>query len=319
MRGLAGAAAVLVVLACGHAVYRGDRAPPDGPRVTDQSDGGAPGAPWVVDAERAAEDIAAGALLLDARAADQYAAGHVPGAVAVQWQMFSAPGDAERGRLHDDDGVLQAAVDGLGVRADVPIRVVGDPVLGWGEDGRIVWTLRTLGHDAVALVDGGHAALVGAGLSETVDPGRAPAADFTIERRGDWSIETEALRTLVAEGAVERGAVVVVDAREAREYAGETPYGEARGGHVPGAVHLHYKALLTGQGFLRPRPELEAALADRGIARGAPVVVYCTGGVRSGWFVAALTALGFEDVRNYPGSMWAWAAGPADAFPLETE
>ncbi len=309
-----------VALACGHAVYRGDRAPPEGQRVTDGDGGLDPSAaPWVVDAQRALVDVGEGALLLDARAADQYAAGHVEGAVAVQWQLFSAEGDIERGRLHPDDAVLQAAVDGLGVRGDTPVRVVGDPVLGWGEDGRIVWMLRTLGHDDVALVDGGHAALAAAGAAVVTAVAPAPTADFTIQRRDDWSIETPALRALVADGAVQRGDVVLIDAREAREYAGETPYGERRGGHVPGAAHLHYRDLLTPQGFLRPVAELQSLLAERGAQPAAPIVVYCTGGVRSGWFVAALSALGYADVRNYPGSMWAWAAGPPEAFPLETD
>lgn len=318
---LAALAVLGVALACGHAVYRGDRAPPEGQRVTDGDAGAGETAerPWVVDAGRALADLDAGALLLDARAAEQYAAGHVAGAVPVPWQLFSAEGDVERGRLHPDDAVLQAAVDGLGVRGDTPVRVVGDPVLGWGEDGRIVWTLRTLGHTDVALVDGGHAALVSAGAAVDGQAVRPPTGDFVIERRDDWSIETAELRELLADGAVERGEVVLIDAREAREYAGETPYGESRGGHVPGAVHLHYRALLTAQGFLRPIEALRTILDGRGARPEVPVVVYCTGGVRSGWFVAALTALGHADVRNYPGSMWAWAAGPADAFPLETD
>jgi len=321
VRWLAGVAAVATALACGHAVYRGDRAPAEGPRVTDGDDGGLPGAgaPWIVDAEQALAQVRAGALLLDVRAADRYAAGHVAGAVPVRWQQFSSPGESELGRLHPDDAVVEAAARGLGVHADVPVRVVGDPVLGWGEDGRIVWTLRTLGHDDVALVDGGHAALVGAGASIDTAAVRPMAGDFTVDRRDDWSIATDGVRALLDDGAVGRGQTVLIDAREAREYAGETPYGEPRGGHIPGAVHLHYRALLTAQGFLRPVAELEALLTGLGADAGTPVVVYCTGGVRSGWFVAALTALGDREVRNYAGSMWAWAAGPADAFPLETD
>ena len=323
---LAGAGLLAVILACGHAVYRGDPTPPEGERVTDdRSDAGDPaGTAWVVDAEQALADVRDGARLLDARTVEQYAAGHVVGATAVQWQAFSAEGDVERGRLSPDDAVLQAAIDALGIRADAPVRVVGDPVLGWGEDGRIVWTLRTLGHGDVALVDGGHAALVTAGAEVRTDgatapAGPAPVGGMRIDRRLDWSIDTAALQALLDDGAVERGEVVLIDAREAREYAGETPYGESRGGHVPGAVHLHYRALLTAQGFLRPVAELQQILESRGARPGLPVVVYCTGGVRSGWFVAALSALGHGDVRNYPGSMWAWAAGPPDAFPLETD
>lgn len=309
------AGALAALLACGHVVQRGDRDPPDGERVTDDP----AAAPWIVDADTARADLEAGALLLDARDAGQHAAGHLRGAIPVSWLAFSAPGEAERGALHPDDAVLQAAVDALGVRRDTPVRVIGDPVLGWGEDGRVVWTLRTLGHPDAALVDGGHAALAGAGWPADTAAATPPAPDFAIARDDTWTIDTAALRALLDDGAVARGEVIVVDAREPREYAGETPYGEARGGHLPGALPLHYRELLTGSGYLRPRAELDALLAGRGITAGAPVVVYCTGGVRSGWFVAALTALGHADVRNYPGSMWAWAAAPAETHPLETD
>ena len=46
--------------------------------------------------------------------------------------------------------------------------------------------------------------------------------------------------------------IALLDVREPREYAGETPYGESRGGHVPGAKHLFYKALLESDGKVLP-------------------------------------------------------------------
>lgn len=299
------ASAVVVTLAlslttaCGHAIERGGK-------------GSAADGDWVVTAAQALADAQAGALLLDARTAAQHAAGHVAGAVRVDWQVFSAPGESERGDLHPDDARLQAALVALGVRGEVAVRVVGDPVAGWGEDGRIVWTLRALGHDDAALVDGGHAAMVAAGAAVTTAASAAPAGAFTVRRTGAHAITTAALRELVDS----RGPAVIVDAREPREYAGETPYGERRGGHLPGAVSLHYQSLLAPGGALLPREELQARLAAAGITADRPVVVYCTGGVRSGWFVVVLRALGFGDARNYAGSMWQWAAGPAAEYPL---
>ncbi len=97
---------------------------------------------------------------------------------------------------------------------------------------------------------------------------------------------------------------MVLDVRTRAEYDGATPYGSVRGGHVPGAEHLEWTALFDEQGALRPRAELEALLP----ARGARVVAYCTGGVRSGFVYAVLRALGRDDVANYPGSWWEYAA-----------
>lgn len=300
-----------VIIACGHRIYRGDRSPPEGPSA---ADGG-----WVVSSADALLEIEAGARVLDVRSADAFAAGHIPGAVRVEWQAFSALGEADKGDLHPDDAVLADALAPLGLSAEVPVRVVADPVNGWGEDGRIVWMLRTLGHPDAALVDGGVAALVEAGATLSTEAATPPPGDFVIARDPSYAIDTTTLRGLIADGASTAGEVVLVDAREAREYAGETPYGETRGGHLPGAVHLHYKSLLTPTGYLLPRDALEALLTEEGITADTPVVVYCTGGVRSGWFVAVLRAMGFADVRNYAGSMWQWSAGPAEAFPLEVD
>ena len=109
--------------------------------------------------------------------------------------------------------------------------------------------------------------------------------------------------------------LVVLDVREPREYEGKTPYGESRGGHVPGAQHIWYKDLIGKDGKLLPRAEIEKVLAGKGVTRETEVVAYCTGGIRSGWFTNLLNDLGYK-ARNYAGSMWEWSAQPAAEYPL---
>jgi thiosulfate/3-mercaptopyruvate sulfurtransferase len=108
---------------------------------------------------------------------------------------------------------------------------------------------------------------------------------------------------------------VVLDTREPREYRGETPYGETRGGHVPGARHLFYKDLQAEDGRLLPPARLKARLAALGIGEGTEIVAYCTGGVRSGWVTTVLNDLGLR-ARNFAGSMWDWSAGDPAEYPL---
>ena len=109
---------------------------------------------------------------------------------------------------------------------------------------------------------------------------------------------------------------MIIDTRERREYEGGTPYGETRGGHVPGAVHLHYRSLLRKDGRLRSPGALKRLLQKAGISSNKEIIAYCTGGVRSGYVVAVLAHLGFSKVLNYAGSMWAWAAADAKQHPL---
>jgi len=101
---------------------------------------------------------------------------------------------------------------------------------------------------------------------------------------------------------------LIWDTREDREFAGATPYGEARGGHIPGAVGLWYGELLQPDGTLLPEPQLRELLTLHGIRPDRLVITACTGGVRSGFAYAVLRDLGYPQVANYDGSMWEWSA-----------
>jgi thiosulfate/3-mercaptopyruvate sulfurtransferase len=269
---------------------------------------------WIVAPVEAQQLIAQGATLLDARSESLQRNGTLQGAIGVSWQQFSQPDAPERGNLLKDDATLMQKLRQVGIFNHRPVVVMADPAHGWGEDGRIVWMLRTLGHQSAVLIDGGYPALVNAGLPQTRSIAHAAAipGDFVIHRVADWEIQRDPLKA-----ALGRKKLVVVDVRESREFNGKTPYGEQRGGHIPGAIHLHYKALLDANGKLVPRAKILAKLQALGISPDADIVAYCTGGIRSGWFTSVLTSLGFR-ARNYAGSMWEWSASPVADYPLVT-
>lgn len=188
--------------------------------------------------------------------------------------------------------------------------VVGDPPDDWGEDGRIVWMLRAAGHPRVALVDGGIDALARAGASFTMKRTAPTPGRFVV--RPVSSLSTSA-STLQSDGAI------VLDTRELREFDGATPYGESRGGHVPGAKHLYFEDLMNPDGTVLADVEIAARLEKLGASRSTKLVTYCTGGVRSAWVLVVLKNAGFKSVRNYPGSMWEWSSSNPAAHPLETD
>lgn len=267
------------------------------------------GGKWSIDVATAKTLIGEGAVVLDARGQDLKDAAPLANAVSVEWPYFTKEDKAQKGQLLDDDAELGKRIQALGISTDVPVVVVADSVKGWGEDGRIVWTLRTLGHPDAFFVDGGVAALVAAG-----DPGiKAPAGagTFTVKRVAAFEIKKEELRTLIGASNV-----VVLDTREPREYAGETPYGETRGGHVPGAKHIFYKDLQDADGKLLPASAIKEKLAALGVDENTEVVSYCTGGIRSGFVTAVLNDIGLK-ARNYAGSMWDWSSADAASYPLE--
>ena len=283
--------------------------PPDGPPY-------AGGGTWIVGAERAQALLRDGAVLLDARTDAQYRAGHLRGAVFAPWTRFSRTEARLRGMLLSDDDELGRRIGALGLSNGDRAVVMGDPIAGWGEDGRIVWMLRSLGLPSAVMVDGGHRALADRGLEISTSRPTPTAKTFTVKRDSALSISRDDLLAAVNAGQANNSSTALVDTREQREFDGATPYGEQRGGHVPGSVHLYFGSFINTFGYLRPRSTIEDRLRRVGLSPSRPVVAYCTGGVRSAWFVALLRDLGYTDVRNYAGSMWDWSAGPVDQFPL---
>ncbi len=263
---------------------------------------------WLLSAEKALPKLAT-ATVLDTRGAAAFGLSHVDGSTRVTWQQFSKKKSANRGELLSDKA-LKTAIEAVGVRNDRTVIVVGDPHA-WGEDGRVVWMLRAAGHNAAFLVDGGYPALKKAGA--TTGPGFSASKAV-----GNFNLQWNPKLTASAQDlqAASTSKTVVFDVREKREYDGETPYGESRGGHVPGAKHLYFKDLMDKDGKLLPRESIEKTLADLGVDHSTPVIAYCTGGIRSGWLVAVLASMGYE-AANYAGSMWQWSSLPAKDFPLE--
>ncbi|MBF2035920.1 MAG: sulfurtransferase [Leptolyngbyaceae cyanobacterium T60_A2020_046] len=267
---------------------------------------------WVVSPAEAKFLIEQGAVVLDVRDVGVQRQGRLQGAIAVQWQAFSETVDPQQGNLLDDDTLLSEKLQAIGISAQHPVVVVGDPQRGWGQEGRVVWMLRTLGHGQSVMVDGGFAALkqVGLPLSRAVETVAPAPGDFMVQRTDQWTLYQDDLRQAIATNRL-----VILDTRERREFEGAVPYGERQGGHLPGAIHLHYRELLDAEGRLRPEAERLALLQERGIPQDAAILAYCTGGVRSAWLTVVLVDMGF-DAKNYPGSMWEWSAGSRDRYPL---
>lgn len=232
----------------------------------------------LVDAAEARRLADAGATVLDTRDALDFWSGHVPGAVRADWRAATV-GGLTSGTLAPAD-TAAAVYAALGVDDARPVLVVGAWAEGWGEEGRVAWDLVYLGHPAVHVLSGGMEAWDGPTTvwPSTVRPGR-----FTPRPRPE-------VRATAAD--VARGGRPLVDVREPEEYAGARRYGEARGGHVEGAVNHPWRTLLDGS---TPLPGGEAP------------IVYCTGGVRSAMVWVLLRDAGRIGAANYDGSWWEWA------------
>lgn len=268
---------------------------------------------WILTPNQAKQLISQSATILDTRNKLAWFLGHIPDAIHVTWQEFSQPEKPHQGNLLKDENLLQQKLRKLGISNSKPVIVIGNPAHNFGEEGRIVWMLRTLGHNSAAFVDGGYNALVKAGIQTTFAANQPQQiGDFVVNRTALWEIQRDELKANLAENKL-----IVIDTREKREYNGATPYGEQRKGHIPGAVHFYFKDLIDNKGNLLPTEEIITKLARLGIQLDTPIATYCTGGIRSAFFVSVMANLGLTNVKNYAGSMWEWSAENANSYPLK--
>jgi thiosulfate/3-mercaptopyruvate sulfurtransferase len=238
----------------------------------------------------------------------RYRAGHVPGARYFHLDRdLAGPPDGSNGRHPLPDPVLLAAR----LRAAGLCR--GEQVVAYDGSGgafaaRLWWLLRWLGHEAVAVLDGGLPAWVAAGLP--VESGEAPAAasgDFDVgASHDDMIVDTAAV---LANLRAPR--FLVVDARTAARFRGEPNPLDPVAGHIPGASNRFYGDNLDAAGRFRPAAELKAAFANvLGGVSPDEVVLQCGSGVTACHNALAMAVAGLPGARLYSGSWSEWIADP---------
>jgi thiosulfate/3-mercaptopyruvate sulfurtransferase len=220
------------------------------------------------------EDLAAalreppGPVLLDVRWAlggpagkEDYAAGHIPGAVFVDLEReLSAP--AGRGGRHPlpDPAGFAAAMRAKGVSNERGV-VVYDAG-GALSAARAWWLLRYHGHPRVAVLDGGLAAWKAAGEPVSVE---VPSPD-----PGDFEPHPGAMALLDADSAARLAQTgVLLDARAPERFRGELEPIDPVAGHIPGARNRPATDNLTDDGRFRSPDELRRAMGDLGVDRPA--------------------------------------------------
>jgi len=237
---------------------------------------------------------------------DRYAAGHIPGALFVDWRHAFTDRDAEVPVTVAAPAAVAAEATALGIGEGTPVVTYDDYRNALA--GRIAWVLRSHGGDA-RILDGGLAAWLAAdGELETgvVEP--APAVrPFPVHAR-DRLIDLDAMRERLAVG------VQVVDARSTAQYTGAETHSR-RAGHIPGARSMPYTELLDATGHFLPPPELRHRLELAGVNLAAPAVAYCNGGVSATVVVNAIALAGGRPAEVYDGSWNEW--GSRDDLPLE--
>ena len=244
-----------------------------------------------------------------AKGPQAYAAGHVPGAYFLHVDDdLSGPKTGTNGRHPlPDIATFAAKIDARGVRPETQVVVYDDA--GGNFAVRLWWMLRWLGHERVALLDGGYPLWV--------KQGRPVSTDTPPPRPGAFEPRPELGATVdvhFVDRFRESPAVALVDARAAERYQGRSEPLDPVAGHIPGAVNRFWRMNLQPDGTFKAPGDLREEYEDLlGEADPAMAVHMCGSGVTACHNMFAMALAGLPPGRLYPGSWSEWCADPARA------
>lgn len=249
---------------------------------------------------------------VDTTAYDQ---GHIPGAVAFNWQT----------QLQDN------------IRRDVPSKETFESLMSeagicdthkvvlYGDNNNwfaayALWLFKIFGHADVVLMNGGRKKWLAENRETTLEPAQYARTSYRAQAP-DWSLRSYYPMVLENLGKSE---AALVDVRSPQEFTGEilAPPGlletAQRGGHIPGAANIPWASAVNEDGTFKSYEELKSLYESKGITPDKQITAYCRIGERSShtWFVLKYL-LGYHGVRNYDGSWTEW--GSVVGAPIERD
>ena len=230
-----------------------------------------------------------------------YAENHIPGAVFLHCDCdLSGPMTGSNGR-HPLPAVekLAARLGEIGIGPQTQV-VIYDDAQGMIA-GRLWWLLRWLGHEQVAVLDGGFQAWQAAGGALTTELPLLRPTTFTAKVR-DAMVDADYVRAFLQTSRMH-----LVDARSPDRFRGENETIDPVGGHIPGAVNRFFRENLQVDGRFKPAAELRAEwLMVLAGASPEQVVHQCGSGVSACHNILAMEIAGLPGSRLYAGSWSEW-------------
>jgi thiosulfate/3-mercaptopyruvate sulfurtransferase len=233
-----------------------------------------------------------------------YLAGHIPGAVQVDW--FT---DLQHPLRRDF--LSKEAFENLCQRAGIQNNT---QVVFYGDKNNwfacyAFWIFRLFGHTNARVMNGGRLKWESEGRPFTKDVPRYPVTAY---QAAEPDLSIRAFRQQVFDQI--HAKLPLVDVRSPKEYTGELLHmanypqeGATRGGHIPGAVNIPWSQAVREDGTFKSVDELTALYAGQGITPEKEIIAYCRIGERSSltWYVLTCL-LGYPHVKNYDGSWTEW-------------
>jgi thiosulfate/3-mercaptopyruvate sulfurtransferase len=232
-----------------------------------------------------------------------YQRGHIPGAYHLDLnQDLSSPIQSHGGRHPLPDwAVLKAALERCGIGSDPAAYVVAYDNAQGAFAARLWWLLRYLGHEAVAVLDGGLASWQAADypLSQAIP---APTtAHFVPQPQPDWIVDIAGVKA-----QKDKPGTLLIDSRAPERFRGEVEPIDPIAGSIPGAVNYFWKAVLDDQGRMRSPAELAHYWAA--LENAERRIVYCGSGVTACVNLLSQAVAGYPLAKLYVGGWSDWCS-----------
>lgn len=264
--------------------------------------------PVVARKESQKAKITSQTVILDVRAPFEFNMAHIPGSINVAWEDFSRRAPDHRGLLEKDLHPIARRLALIGIDPQTPVLVVGKGLTGKGEEGRVAWTLESLGIQNVQVAN--------------VEDFRERRESHEIQNKPFWTpkldesmvIGWDELRAKI-EGTTyfpskaRRAALgnaalpmkdeyyVVIDVRSKEEYSIDNL--NKRTPRQFRFQNIDWREFFTES--MDPNPAIMKTLFDLGITQNIEIDVISNHGVRSGSVTWALRKLGYTKTRNFAG------------------
>lgn len=264
--------------------------------------------PVVARKEGAKAKISEGTVILDVRPPFEFNLSHIPGSINVAWEDFSRRSPEARGLLEKDLHPLARRLALIGIDPQTRVLVVGKGLQGKGEDGRVAWTLESLGVTDVQLAKVED-------FRERREPMETRNKNFwTPQLNTALTISWEELRAKIEGAPYPRTRArakalgnlplppkeenfVVLDVRSREEFSIDNL--NKRTPRVFRFENIDWREFYTET--MDPNPVVMKLLNEKGITQMTEIDVISNHGVRSGAAVWALQALGYKKARNFAG------------------
>ena len=274
---------------------------------------------WIVDTTWLADHLnAPGLIVLDGSwhlptarrdPKAEYLAEHIPGAVFFDIDDLS---DEKSALPHMLPSTIKFSSRMKKMGIGDGMKVIVYDTQGLFSAARVWWTFRAMGHEDVAVLDGGLRKWKAEGLPmEDGPPAKRFERHFTPLQNTGLIRDRHDIEEIVIKHTAQ-----LVDARSAARFQGSEPEPRPglRSGHIPGSRNVPSASLINADGTLKSRDELETIFAAAGVDPRAPVVTTCGSGVTATIASLALAVIGQTNAAVYDGSWAEWGADSALPF-----